>query len=209
MSSLILASASPRRQALLIAAGFSCDVDPVEVDERRHAGEPPAQYVERVARLKADAGAVRHPRQVVLAADTIVVLGEDVLGKPADDQDAVRMLRRLSGRTHEVLTAVAIASGGETVVKVERTVVWVDSLSAEDIRWYVASGEPRDKAGAYAIQGLFSRFVPRIEGSYSNVVGLPVASVARLFRQSNPHDPRSSELRPRPFGRILSTEPTE
>jgi septum formation protein len=187
---IVLASASPRRQALLLAAGFSCEVDPVAVDEHRQPGETPAQYVERVARLKAAAGAARHPARLVLAADTAVVLGGDVLGKPADDEDAARMLRRLSGRTHDVLTAVAVAWGAQMVAAVERTIVWVEPVSAEEIAWYVASGEPRDKAGAYAIQGLFSRFVPRIEGSYSNVVGLPVAKVAALLKiwRSRPDD---------------------
>jgi len=180
--SVVLASASPRRHALLIAAGFACDVDPVDVDEARQVGEAPGAYVERLARLKATAGAARHPARVVLGADTAVVVGDEVLGKPRDDDDAGRMLRLLSGRSHDVLTGVAIVSGDRTVAAVERTTVWVDPLSADDIAWYVASGEPRDKAGAYAIQGLFSRFVPRIEGSYANVVGLPVATVARLMR---------------------------
>ncbi len=179
--SLILASASPRRRELLAAAGIACEVDPVDVDERRHAGEAPARYVERVARLKVEAGAARHPGRLVVAADTAVVLDDVVLGKPTDDDDAARMLRLLSGRPHQVLTGVALASGGETVTEVESTTVWIDSLSEDDIRWYVASGEPRDKAGGYAIQGLASRFITRIEGSYTNVVGLPVALVARLL----------------------------
>jgi septum formation protein len=179
---IVLASASPRREALLTAAGYSCEVRPVEVDERRRPGEPAALYVERVARLKGEAGVQQHPTRIVLAADTAVVVDDQVLGKPSDDEDAGRMLRLLSGRTHDVLTAVAIASAGRMAVAVERTLVCVDPLSADDIRWYVASGEPRDKAGAYAIQGLFSRFIPRIEGSYTNVVGLPMAKVAQLLR---------------------------
>jgi len=181
--SIILASASPRRRELLVVAGFACEVDPVEIDERRLPGEAPDTYVERVARMKATTGAARHPARVVLAADTAVVVGDEVLGKPGDDTDAARMLRLLSGRPHQVLTGVAIVSSGRTIAEVERTTVWVDPLTSKDIDWYVASGEPRDKAGAYAIQGLFSRYVPRIEGSYANVVGLPVATVARLLGQ--------------------------
>jgi septum formation protein len=183
---IVLASASPRRRALLIAAGFACDVDPVDVDEGRRDGEPPGAYVERVARAKAGAGAARHAGRVVLAADTAVVVGNEVLGKPRDDRDAERMLRLLSGRSHEVLTAVAVVFAGRTLAVVEPTTVWVEPLTAADIAWYVATGEPLDKAGAYAIQGLFSRFVPRLEGSYTNVVGLPVATVARLLRSIGP-----------------------
>lgn len=179
---ILLASASPRRRELLEAAGLACEVDPVDVDEGRAPGETPAAYVVRVARLKAEAGATRHPRRVVVAADTAVIVGDEVLGKPADDQDATRMLRLLSGRTHEVLTAVAVASASRMVVDVETTTVWVDALSRDDIAWYVASGEPRDKAGAYAIQGLASRFIPRIEGSYTNVVGLPVHKVYEILK---------------------------
>jgi septum formation protein len=178
---VILASASPRRRDLLLAAGWTCEVDPVDVDEGRTPGETPGAYVARVARLKAGAGAARHPRRVVIAADTAVIVGDEVLGKPLDDQDAARMLRLLSGRTHNVLTAVAVASAGRMVVDLETTTVWVDALSSDDIAWYVASGEPRDKAGAYAIQGLASRFIPRIEGSYTNVVGLPVHKVYEIL----------------------------
>ncbi len=178
----ILASASPRRRELLAAAGLFFEVDPVAVDERRQPGEPPDRYVARVARLKAEAGAVRHPAEVVLAADTAVVIGDDVLGKPADEEDAARMLRLLSGRAHQVLTGVAIAQGGRTLVHVETTTVRVHPLSPEEIAWYVRTGEPRDKAGAYAIQGLASRFIAGVDGSYTNVVGLPVSHVYQLLR---------------------------
>ena len=178
---LVLASASPRRAELLTAAGFAFDVDPVHVDESRHPDETPALYVERVARLKAAAGAARHPARVVIGADTAVVLGNDVLGKPRDQGDAREMLRRLSGRSHEVMTAVALASAGEIRTHVERTTVWVRGLSETEIAWYAASGEPMDKAGGYAIQGLAARFIPRIEGSYSNVVGLPLSALSDLI----------------------------
>jgi septum formation protein len=193
---LVLASASPRRAELLRAAGFAFDIDPVDVDESRQAGEPPAAYVERVARLKAAAGATRHPSRVVVAADTVVVLGNELLGKPRDEADARHMLRRLSGRSHEVLTAIAVASDADRLrtegasgrqgplTHLERTTVWFRALSDQEIDWQVRSGEPMDKAGAYAIQGLAARFIPRIDGSYSNVVGLPLAALAELLGTS-------------------------
>ena len=177
---LVLASASPRRRALLEAAGMAVDVDPVNVDEARLDGESPAQYVERLAREKAAAGARRHPDALVLGADTTVTLDGDVLGKPVDAAEAAGMLRRLSGQTHEVLTGIAVAWRGAIASHVERTAVAMAPLSEADIAWYVASGEPLDKAGAYAIQGLASRFIPRIDGSYTNVVGLPVTAVLGL-----------------------------
>ncbi len=179
---VILASASPRRRELLEAAGMVCEVDAVDVDESRVPGEAPAAYVARVAQLKAAVGAARHPRRVVIAADTAVIVDDEVLGKPENDQDAARMLRRLSGRTHDVLTAVAVAAAGHMVVDVEATTVWMDALSSDDIAAYVRSGEPRDKAGAYGIQGLASQFIPRIEGSYTNVVGLPVHKVYEILK---------------------------
>lgn len=179
---LILASASPRRRELLEAAGLACQVEPVDVDETRTPGETPGVYVARVARLKAEAGVARHPTRVVIAADTAVIVGDEVLGKPSDDHDAARMLRLLSGRTHQVLTAVAVGAAGRMIVDLETTTVWVGALSSEDLAWYVASGEPRDKAGGYAIQGLASRFIPRIEGSYTNVVGLPVHKVYEILK---------------------------
>ena len=181
---LVLASASPRRRELLAAAGLEFDVDPVDIDETKRTEESPASYVERVARAKAEAAARRHTDRVVLAADTAVVIDGDVLGKPRGDVEAARMLRRLAGRTHDVLTGVAVARDGQITSTVERTTVQMASLSDAEIRWYVATGEAGDKAGAYAIQGLASRFVPRIEGSYSNVVGLPVATVLQLLRSS-------------------------
>jgi septum formation protein len=182
--SLILASASPRRREILTAAGFSFEVDPADVDESLAGEEAPEHYVDRVARLKAAAGARRHPGAIVLAADTIVVLDRAVLGKPRDRADATRMLRQLSGRSHLVMTGIAIAADGVVRTHVERTTVWFRRLTDEDIAWYVDSGEPMDKAGAYAIQGRAARFIPRIEGSYSNVVGLPVAPLAELLGAS-------------------------
>jgi septum formation protein len=181
---LVLASASPRRAELLAAAGYAFEVRPTDVDESVRAGEAPADYVQRLAAWKADAAANPSAHdELVLGADTTVVLDGEILGKPGDDADAGRMLRQLSGRAHEVLTAVALRRGQRTAAGLARTVVHFAHVGEEDLAWYVGSGEPRDKAGAYGIQGLASRFVERIDGSYPNVVGLPVALVARLIRE--------------------------
>lgn len=179
---LILASGSPRRADLLTAAGFSFDVVPVEIDESVLPGERPIEYAARVALAKAREGARRNPGTPVLGADTIVVVDEQILGKPGDDEDAAAMLKMLSGRAHDVLTGVALAMDGREAVEVAQTTVEFLQLSERDISWYVQSGEPRDKAGAYGVQGLASRFVERIDGSYSNVVGLPVTTVCRLLK---------------------------
>ena len=133
--------------------------------------------------MKARAVLLRHPGDVVLGADTTVVLDGQMLAKPADEREAATMLRSLSGRAHEVLTGVALVSAAAERSAVERTTVVMTRLAEDEIAWYVASGEPRDKAGAYAIQGLASRFIPRLEGSYSNVVGLPVAAVLQLVKE--------------------------
>ena len=181
---LVLASASPRRAELLASIGVHPEVVPVDVDESRHPGEDPAAYVVRVARAKAAAGLAARPGAVVLAADTTVALDGEPLGKPADGDDARRMLAALSGRTHQVLTAV-VATTGEAVTAtptvatdVDRTAVTFVDLDPRWIDWYVATGEPLDKAGAYAIQGGASAFVESIRGSYSSVVGLPACHVA-------------------------------
>jgi septum formation protein len=179
---LILASASPRRAELLRAAGIPFEVSAVEIDERFHSGESPEKAVARLAESKAVAGAGSQRDVIVLGADTTVVVAEEALGKPANAADAARMLRLLSGRTHEVLTGVCVRSNDRTLVHVERTLVRVAQLSEEDIAWYIQSGEPADKAGAYAIQGLGSRFIESIDGSYSNVVGLPISSVYRALK---------------------------
>ncbi len=179
---LILASASPRRAELLAAAGFRFEVLPPEIDERPRPGETPEAFVERAAREKAACVECRDPGTVVLAADTVVLVDGTILGKPSSDDEAMDMLKRLSGRPHEVLTGVAVRTADRTLTAVERTTVHFLPLTEEEVAWYVASGEPRDKAGAYAVQGLASRFVDRIEGSYANVVGLPVATVYRLLR---------------------------
>lgn len=178
---LILASGSPRRAELLARAGYRFEVVPPDIDERRQAGEAPRDYVARLAAEKAAAVAPRYPERVVLAADTTVVVDATVLGKPQDPDDAAGMLRRLSGRAHDVLTGVAVRRGGACVSAVEQTAVHLAALDEALIGWYVATGEPSDKAGAYGVQGIASRFVTRVEGSYSNVVGLPLALVDRLL----------------------------
>jgi septum formation protein len=180
---LVLASASPRRAELLRLAGFAFAVADADVDETPHPGEPAAIYVRRLAEEKAAAVAARQPGAVVLGADTTVVVDGDILGKPADDGEAVAMLRRLQGRAHEVLTGVAVVAPDGCDSTVARTRVWMAPMSEGEIAAYVASGEPRDKAGAYGIQGRAARFITRIDGSYPNVVGLPVAVVHELLRK--------------------------
>ena len=179
---LILASASPRRAELLRAAGIPFDVSAVEIDERFHPDESPEKSVARLATSKAVAVAASQNGAIVLGADTTVVVGDEALGKPANTADAARMLRLLSGRTHEVLTGICVCAKDRTVVHVERTLVRVAQLTEQDIAWYIGTGEPADKAGAYAIQGLGSRFIEGIDGSYSNVVGLPISSVYRALK---------------------------
>jgi septum formation protein len=179
---LVLASASPRRVELLRAAGFRPTVVPAGVDETGLAGETPAAHVLRLARAKAGAVAARYPAAAVLGADTVVAIDDEILGKPRDDDDARRMLGRLAGRAHRVYTGVALAVGGDLRAEIAVSEVTMASLSPAEIEWYVASGESRDKAGAYAIQGLASRYITSIHGSYSNVVGLPVALVYGWLR---------------------------
>jgi septum formation protein len=183
---LLLASRSPRRAELLAAAGISFEVLAADIDETPHADEAPDAYVERLAIEKARAVLALRPDAAVLGADTTVTIDGLILGKPADAEEATAMLERLRGRVHEVFTGVALVSAGGVQSAVERTRVWLDPMTDEDISWYVASGEPVDRAGAYAIQGLASRFIPRIEGSYTNVVGLPVALVSSILKQRKP-----------------------
>ena len=196
---LVLASASPRRVDLLRAAGFEFGVSPVAVDESPLPNEPPRDCVLRLARLKARS-VRRDSGSVVLAADTTVVVGGRMLGKPASTAEACDMLELLSGRDHEVLTGVAVVGDGVELEAVEASRVRFLPLTKGEIAWYVASGEPDGKAGAYAIQGRASRFVASIEGSYSNVVGLPVSLVYRLLKQLGWRDdrPGTDESRPDP-----------
>lgn len=179
---LVLASQSPRRRAILVAAGMPFVVRAASVDEAPLPGEDPVEHVRRLAREKARA-VEAGPGEIVLGADTVVVVDADILGKPADAEDAARMLARLAGRGHLVMTGICLASRQDSVVDVETTRVRFVPLSVEEIREYVASGEPMGKAGAYAIQGLASKFIDRIEGCYFNVVGLPVALVYRHWKR--------------------------
>ncbi len=186
---LILASASPRRAELLTSAGVAFEAFPVCVNETPRPGEPAEALCRRLAREKARAaiarlGNVQEPA-IVIAADTTVELGGEILGKPASRDDARDMLSRLSGKTHRVLTAltlIRLPDGGE-LTHIERTEVQLAPLSAEEIDQYVATGEPMDKAGGYAIQGRAGKFVPRIEGCYFNVVGLPLARLWRMLKE--------------------------
>ena len=201
---LVLASASPRRRELLTQAGFSFQVHPAHLPEEPNPGEDPIAYVTRLAREKAQAvfdeltaASAAHREAgsaaaqeieglegeplVVLGADTTVTLDNHILGKPADAADAARMLRLLSGRTHQVITGVALVTASSAEAAAEVTAVRFLTISDEEIAAYIATGEPMDKAGAYAIQGRAARWIPRIEGCYFNVVGLPIALVASLL----------------------------
>lgn len=181
---LLLASASPRRAEILRAVDWPFDAAPVNLREERGVEEGPVAYVERLAREKAEAAAALHPGRLVLGADTTVVVSGEVLEKPVDEEDARRMLRCLSGKWHEVLTGVALvrASSGERRIRVahERTEVRFKEMSDDEIEWYVRTGEPMDKAGAYAVQGRAALFIEVLRGDYWNVVGLPIQLVYRL-----------------------------
>jgi septum formation protein len=180
---LVLASASPRRAELLRTAGIRFEVVAADVDERQHDGEDAEAYVRRLATAKATHVAAAHRGRPVLGADTTVVVDGEVLGKPRDAAEAASMLRRLSGRSHNVLTGVClIGADGRTEAAVASTTVEFRPLTAAEIATYVASGEPMDKAGAYAIQGGAGPFVTRIDGDYDNVVGLPVALIQAMCR---------------------------
>jgi septum formation protein len=181
--SLILASSSPRRQELLREIGIPFQVHAANINEDQIAGEAPIDYALRLAREKAQAVAAQYPQSYVLGADTIVVIDGDVLGKPKDHADAARMLRLLSGRAHEVTTAVSlIAQGTLAETRASTTKVYFREIAEAEIQQYVAGGEPMDKAGAYAIQGGASRWTDRIEGEFSNVVGLPLSLVTEMLK---------------------------
>jgi septum formation protein len=178
---LVLASASPRRRELLAALGLVPAVCPVDVDESVLPGEAPGDYVERLARAKAEAAAGAAAGLVVIGADTAVVLDGTIYGKPASADDFRRMMGALGGRRHEVYTGVAVVRNGHTTVRTSVSRVRLRRLDAEELARYWASGEPRDKAGGYAIQGLGALFVSGIEGSYSGVVGLPLYETGELL----------------------------
>ena len=180
---VILASQSPRRRDLLTLVGITHDVQPADIDETYLAGEKPAPHAERLARGKCAVIAQREPEALVIGSDTIVVVDGDVLGKPANEGDAAHMLRRLSGRTHIVITAVAVEWRGETRSAVEEVSVTFHSLSDDDIAAYIATREPMDKAGAYGIQGYGATIVERVDGDYFAVMGLPLQLLVRVLRE--------------------------
>jgi len=183
-AAIILASNSPRRKELLNQIGIVFTTDPADVDESIRIGEFPKDYVIRVALDKARTAAARSERGIVIAADTIVVLAGDVLGKPADSGDAMRMLAMLSNRKHEVLTGVTVldAISGKSLSCTALTGVWFRDLSRDEITAYVTTGEPFDKAGAYGIQGKGALLVDKIEGCYFNVVGLPLSLLGAMLK---------------------------
>jgi nucleoside triphosphate pyrophosphatase len=181
---LVLASASPRRQELLRNAGIPFEVQPAHIAEYPLPGEGARECAERLAREKALSVAGQRPQDCVLGADTVVVVDGQILGKPSDVADAARMLRLLSGREHQVITGVCLVVSGRWSVASETTSVTMSEISEQEITDYVGSGEPMDKAGGYAIQGIASRWIPRVEGDYCNVVGLPVALVFNMLRQA-------------------------
>ncbi len=185
---IVLASASPRRQEILRNAGISFTVQAADIDETPLAGEAPSALAQRLAQEKAQAVFRQRPNDVVLGADTIVVVDGQILGKPRDAEDAVRMLRLLSGCSHQVTTGVCLMGAGPSEdsfedIRSETTLVTMAAIKDEDIFSYISTGEPMDKAGAYAIQGVASRWISSIEGDYFNVVGLPVALVYRMLRE--------------------------
>ncbi len=200
---LVLASGSPRRKELLGRLDIAFSIDPADVVERPPvSGEDPAAYALALAHHKASAGARRHPHAVVLGADTVVTICGLILGKPSDEQHALEMLRRLRGRGHHVITAVAVCSGLDCTSDAVTSGVWMKRATDDELRAYVATGEPMDKAGAYALQGLGGQLVERISGCYNNVVGLPLCLTSNLIREwsidvpflesKDPHLPLSS-----------------
>jgi septum formation protein len=180
---LLLASSSPRRSEILRLVGWPFQKVAVEVDESLRNGEAPDVYVERLALAKAQDAATRHANDLILAADTTVVIDKQILGKPIDADEARRMLQALQGRWHQVLTGVALVTNESSQVAHEVTGVRFAAMSEAEIDWYAASGEPLDKAGAYAIQGQGARFIKEIKGDYFNVMGLPVRLVYELVRR--------------------------
>jgi septum formation protein len=182
----ILASQSPRRRELLASIGLAFDVIPSDVPEVREAGESPEEYVARLSRDKAAAIAAKNDDAWIIAADTTVLLGDELLEKPVDDTDARRMLATIAGKTHIVYSGVTLqnAAHGWRDTRVAESEVRMLPLDERDIAWYVSTGEPRDKAGAYAVQGIGAMFIDSIHGSYTNVVGLPLALLFQMLRRA-------------------------
>ncbi|HEX7833546.1 MAG TPA: Maf family protein [Thermoanaerobaculia bacterium] len=186
MVRFILASSSPRRRELLTSIGLEFDVRPSHVPEVHEPGEAPEEYVARLSRDKAHALASQNPNDWVIAADTTVMLDNQLLEKPVDAADAARMLNTIAGRTHVVYTGVTLenVSRDWRDTRVAESEVRMLALSAEDVEWYVKTGEPLDKAGAYAVQGIGAMFIESIHGSYTNVVGLPLATLFQMLRRA-------------------------
>jgi septum formation protein len=182
---VILASGSPRRTEILTSVGWEFTKDAPDIDETELPGETPAVYVQRLARAKAEAVAERHPGEIVLGADTTVVIDGQIIGKPVDMADARRMLQMLSGRWHEVLTGVAIVRNRDSHVGLQRTRVKFAEMTAAEIDFLAEHGDPLDKAGAYAVQAQAALFIEKIEGDFWNVMGLPVSLVYRLVRRTD------------------------
>ena len=182
----ILASASPRRRELLQSIGLDFEIVPSHIPEIRGEGEAPEEYVARLSREKAAAIAIEHHDRWIIAADTTVLLGEQLLEKPADAGDAQRMLATIAGKTHIVYTGVTLqnAAGGYHDTRVAESEVRMLPLSEREIEWYVATGEPLDKAGAYAVQGIGAMFIDSVHGSYTNVVGLPLALLYQMLKRA-------------------------
>lgn len=186
MNDLILASTSPRRKQLLASMGIPFDIHPSNVPEEHQQGELPMDYVARLSREKAEAIAKHHPGKWVIGADTTVVLEDQLLEKPMDRSDAIRILRTLAGRTHMVYTGVTLQNKerGYSETRVGESEVRMLPLSENDIAWYVDTGEPMDKAGAYAVHGIGAMFIESVHGSYTNVVGLPLALLFQMLRRA-------------------------
>ena len=182
---LILASASPRRRDLLIQAGLRFDILPAHIDESLHPNESPTAYVQRLALEKAQAIHALHPKATVLGADTTVACEQQILNKPTDLADAARILRLLSNRTHQVHTGIALVTPTTHRSHVETTTVFFSEIPEADLAHYLSTNDSLDKAGAYGIQGYAARWIPRIEGDFFNVVGLPIAAVLHLLRETN------------------------
>jgi septum formation protein len=182
---LILASSSPRRRDLLTQAGLRFDILPANIDETRHANEPPTDYVQRLALEKAQTVHALHPSAIVLGADTTVVLEQEILNKPTDLADAERMLRTLSNRVHQVHTGIAIVTPTAQHTHIETTSVFFSPIPDADLTHYLSTADSLDKAGAYGIQGYAARWITRIEGDFFNVMGLPIAAVIRLLREAH------------------------
>ncbi len=181
---IILASGSPRRAEILTSVGWEFEKFTADIDESEIAGESPEVYVRRLAKTKAETAAGKFKDKIVLGADTTVVIDEQIIGKPSDFDDARKMLERLSGNWHEVLTGIAIVGNEKSVVGIQSTKVRFNKMSADEINFLVEKGEPLDKAGAYAVQAQAALFIEKIEGDYWNVVGLPISLVYRLFKEN-------------------------